>query len=263
MDGNRRYGRSRYSASAGSSDDPAAPPSSCGIPSGYLRGHHDGGLKLVDFIGWCIAAGGYTHLTVYAFSTENYSRPQGELRALHGIFMTFCSKILAKCEEWDLKVQVHSSDGMAGMPKDVVEAFSSVVAGTKHNKGLVLNVCVGYTGRDEIVNAAKGLVGDVLEGTLEKGDVDNMTAEDFEQYLEGGARSKSNPSRLPFDGPEPSPPLDAVLRTSGEMRLSGFQLWQSAYSELFFLNKTWPEVTEDDLRRVNEEFEARERRFGR
>lgn len=295
MDGNRRFGRSKYAN--GDGNDGANPD----IPSGYLRGHYDGGMKLVDFISWCIkvipplrsaeelvgvACSNFfsnttppptptpqlrnlspspflSHLTIYAFSSENYSRPSTELTALHSVFMSFCSTLITKANTWKLRVQLFSTDGLSKMPKNVATAFVELVEATKNNTGMVLNVCVGYGGRDEILNGVKGVVEDVKSKVIDYEDVFNMTGEEFEEYLSGGSKVTKPLANLNLPAQAKPPPLDVVLRTSGERRISNFLIWQCAYSELFFLEKTWPEVEEKDLRRVKEEFESRIRRFGK
>ncbi|GMH52337.1 hypothetical protein TL16_g01212 [Triparma laevis f. inornata] len=263
MDGNRRFGRSKYANSDG--NDGTNPD----IPSGYLRGHYDGGMKLVDFISWCIKLRNLSpspflsHLTIYAFSSENYSRPSTELTALHSVFMSFCSTLITKANTWKLRVQLFSTDGLSKMPKNVATAFVELVEATKNNTGMVLNVCVGYGGRDEILNGVKSVVEDVKSKVIDYEDVFNMTGEEFEEYLSGGSKVTKPLANLNLPAQAKPPPLDVVLRTSGERRISNFLIWQCAYSELFFLEKTWPEVEEKDLRRVKEEFESRIRRFGK
>lgn len=149
------------------------------------------------------------------------------------------------------------------MPKNVATAFVELVEATKNNTGMVLNVCVGYGGRDEILNGVKGVVEDVKSKVIDYEDVFNMTGEEFEEYLSGGSKVTKPLANLNLPAQAKPPPLDVVLRTSGERRISNFLIWQCAYSELFFLEKTWPEVEEKDLRRVKEEFESRIRRFGK
>ena len=265
MDGNRRFGRSKY-ADAGGNEESLANTS---IPTGYLRGHYDGGMKLVDFISWCIKlrklspSPCLSHLTVYAFSSENYSRPPSELKALHNVFMSFCGTLISKANDWCLRVQLFSSDGLKKMPKEVAEAFVELVEATKNNTGMVLNVCVGYGGRDEILNGVKGVVEDFKSKVVDFEDVLKMDDEGFGEYLSGGSKTPLALKHLNLPPAAKPPPLDVVLRTSGEQRISNFLIWQCAYSEFFFLEKTWPEVEEKDLRRVKDDFERRVRRFGK
>lgn len=234
-------------------------------------------MKLESFIRWCVAfrnerppSQQLKFLTVYAFSTENYGRSRRELDALHAIFLRFTSALEEKAGELNLRVNVYSTDGLAGMPENVREAFKNLVNATSSNTGLNLNICAGYGGRMEILNAAKAIASEAVEDGWSRERIDGLKEEDFERYLEGGRENRSLPHRhnflqgSPQAAPPPPPvPVDVVVRTSGECRISNFLIWQVAYSELFFLKKTWPEVKEEDFTRIVDEFESgRDRRFG-
>jgi len=278
MDGNRRYGKRIYGDGSGGGDEKVgANDILIDLPKNYLRGHYDGGLKLESFIRWCVAfrnerppSQQLKFLTVYAFSTENYGRSRRELDALHAIFLRFTSVLEEKAEELNLRVNVYSTDGLAGMPENVSDAFKNLVNATSSNTGLILNICAGYGGRMEILNAVKAIATEATEEGWTRERIAGLKEEDFERYLEGGRENRSLPHRHTFlqgssqAPPPPTPdPVDVVVRTSGECRLSNFLIWQVAYSELFFLKKTWPEVRVEDFRRIVDDFESgRNRRFG-
>jgi undecaprenyl diphosphate synthase len=221
MDGNRRFGKKAHS-------DP-------------LKGHWSGGQTLIDFVQWCIDDG-VEVLTVYAFSTENWSREELEVNTLMIIISKYAKSFQKEALSKNVKVNVLCTD-QAQLPSHVKESIDDLENSTKHCDGFVFNICLSYGGRADIVQACQTVAKDVSSGQLA---VEDITEEYFGSRL------------LTKDLPSP----DMLIRTSGECRVSNFLLWQLAYSELFFVKKLWPEVTQEDLRTLFAEFRQRTRRFG-
>jgi len=224
MDGNRRYGRSRFGAGS------------------EIRGHRAGGEILHDFMDWCIKYG-VEVLTVYAFSTENWKRPKREVDALMNTFVEHCPRIKRHCLERGCRAKVVSSDFHLLSPR-IQTIFRELEASTSKCKNLTLNICVSYGGRSEIVGAVKHLCKSVEKGSIA---ADTISEADLSRHL------------LTTGCPDP----ELVVRTSGEYRLSNFLLWQVAYSEMIFVHKHWPELTEDDFLRIMDQYTKRKRRFGK
>ncbi|KAJ0405199.1 hypothetical protein ATCC90586_008827 [Pythium insidiosum] len=223
MDGNRRYGKSKYGAG--------------------VRGHSDGSKTLVAFTDWCIEAG-IQALTVFAFSTENWNRDPAEVDALMGLFRDFMHQIVPEALKRNIRVRVLVSDGRK-FPSFIVEAIEDIESKTKHCDGFDLNICVSYGARDEIAYACRKIATKVANGEAVPEDIDEQFVGDH--LLTAGL---SDP--------------DVLVRTSGELRISNFLLFQIAYSELIFLDKNWPEVTREDLHEhIILEFNRRKRRFGK
>ena len=223
MDGNRRYGMSTYGDAA--------------------RGHWDGSKTLIEFSKWCISEG-VRVLTVYAFSTENWDRDPSEVSALMSMFLRYCDELRVEAVRRGIRIRVLTTEG-GRIPDDVRAGVDRMVAETSRCDGFAMNICLSYGGRGEIVNACRGIAGDVRSGKLDADAVD-------EDELRG--------RMLTAHCCDP----DVVIRTSGEERLSNFLLWQVAYSEFFFLKKHWPELRKDDLLEVIRTFaRGRKRRYGK
>jgi len=223
MDGNRRYGRAKYSS--------------------MTRGHWDGSKTLVDFCKWCMAEGVQV-LTVYAFSTENWGRSEGEVNALMRIFRKYSEEIRVEALNRGIKVVVLSTEDDK-FPDDVMAGLTRMEQDTKHCTEFILNICISYGSRGEIVNACRSLASDAIEGKIDVASIDEAVVE-------------SKLLTYPCSDP------DIIIRTSGEFRLSNFLLWQVAYSEMFFLDKMWPELTKGDLIEVLRAYAGqRDRRFGK
>ena len=168
-------------------------------------------------------------ISVYAFSTENNARPQGEISAIFDVVTKF-----NKSYEGDFKV-IYMGD-IDALPDEVAQSVRLVEYNTADNEGMTLNICLNYGARDDIIHAAKL--------AYDHGD---YTLDTFESNLSSGTL----------------PPLDAIVRTGGEKRLSNFMLYEAAYSELFFLDKLWCDMTEQDVDAILSEFESRNRKFGK
>ncbi|KAG2763729.1 hypothetical protein PC129_g13433 [Phytophthora cactorum] len=222
MDGNRRYGKTKYGAG--------------------VRGHTDGSKTLVNFTDWCIDAG-IQALTVFAFSTENWNREQSEVDALMNLFNQFMYEIVPEALKRDVRVRVLVSDGRK-LPPYIVEAIEEIETKTQNCSKFSLNLCVSYGARDEIVGACRKIATEVAKGETSIEDIDEDLLS--QRMLTAGL-------------PDP----DILIRTSGELRISNFLLFQIAYSELIFMDKMWPEVTKDDVQGIIIEFNRRKRRFGK
>jgi undecaprenyl diphosphate synthase len=185
---------------------------------------------------------GIEYLTLYAFSTENWSRPKEEIDALMGLFVQAIS------EETDelLKsnVRLRAIGDISSLPQNVQEKFLWSIEKLNSCTGLTLVIAISYSSRWEIIEAVKKVAEDAKAGLIDPSNVDNNT---FERYLNT------------YQMPDP----ELLIRTSGEVRISNFLLWQIAYSELYFTPKLWPDFRKEDLFEAICEYQNRERRFGK
>lgn len=184
---------------------------------------------------------GIRYLTVFSFSTENWNRPKGEVDALLKLLRTYVKRDLKQLCEKGVRVRVIGK--RKDLPKDIFQLIEKVEADTRTNYNLFLNIAFNYGGRDEIVRAISKLVDDVQSGKVS---VEEITEDGFSKYLD--TREIPNP--------------DLVIRTSGEMRISNFQLWQTAYSEYVFLDVLWPDFNVSHLNEALELYANRDRRYG-
>lgn len=208
-------------------------------------GHEYGAKKVKEFLRWCLELG-VKSITLYALSTENFRRPKHELRALMNILK---QKLREAAENEDIhryQVKVKAIGRVGSLPEDVQEAVRYLEKRTKHYNKRFLNIAIAYGGRAEIVDAARKIAEAVKCGKLEPEDIDEHV---FESFLYTAHLPKQDP--------------DLIIRTSGEERLSGFLLWQCAYSELYFLDVYWPDFRKIDLLRAIRTYQQRHRRFGR
>lgn len=178
-------------------------------------------------------------LTLYAFSTENWKRPENEVNYLMSLPKVFFNSYLKEIMENNIKIEMIGE--MERIPGEAKSIFESAIEKTKNNTGMVLNFALNYGGQSEIVRACKLYAQDFKNGLVE--DVDE---ESFTNYL------------YTKDLPE----VDLMIRTSNEQRISNFLLYQLAYSEFIFTDTLWPDFTCDDLDRCIDEFNHRTRRFG-
>jgi len=184
---------------------------------------------------------GIPWLTVYAFSSENWSRPQSEISDLLGLLKTFIRRDLAELHKAGVRVRmIGAREGLAKDIRLLIEEAESLTAG---NTSLNLVIAFNYGSRDEIVRATRSIAEAVAAGSMRPEDI---TQESFAKFLDT------------HFVPDP----DLIIRTSGELRLSNFLLWQGAYSELVFLPCYWPDFGKAELLEAIKSFEARERRFG-
>ena len=180
-------------------------------------------------------------LTVYAFSSENWSRPKSEVSDLMGLLKLFIRRDLAELHQSGVRVRVIGD--RVGLAPDIASLLDEAESLTAENRALNLVIAFNYGGRDEIVRASRRIAEAVARGSLESSAV---TAEVFAGFLDTAGI------------PDP----DLVIRTSGEQRMSNFLPWQSAYSELVFLSCYWPDFTREHLADALRQYAARERRFG-
>ena len=182
-------------------------------------------------------------ITIYAFSTENFNRPQKEVEGLMNLFVKNFKRIVSheKIHKNEVKVKVVGRTEL--LPDEVKEAIKEAEDATKHYNKRIFNLAIGYDGRLEIIDSFKKIINDVQEGKITVDDV-NEELVSKNLYTEG------------LDDP------NLIIRTSGEERLSGFLLWQSSYSELYFCETLWPELRKVDFLRAIRSYQARERRFG-
>ncbi len=183
---------------------------------------------------------GVRALTVYAFSTENWSRPQGEVDAIMNLLRKYLVDAFGFKDE---NIRIRFIGSRERLAPDILERMQEIEQTSRDNTGLHLNIALNYGGREEIVHAARALCAEAAAGRLAAGQIDEA-AFNARTYL----------------GDEP--PVDLILRPSGEERLSNFLLWQSAYSEMVFLDTLWPDFTPKDLDRALEIYANRQRRFG-
>ncbi len=183
---------------------------------------------------------GVKYLTLYAFSTENWKRSQDEVGYLMKLPSVFFKKYMK--EFLDRGFRIRMIGELDALPEATYKVFKEAEEESKNNTGLSLNIAMNYGSHREILLAAQNYAKDVVEGkrSLE------LSEQDFEQYL------------MTKD----FPPVDLLIRTSGEQRISNYLLWQIAYSELIFVNESWPDFSPEVLKRCLEEYSNRDRRFG-
>jgi undecaprenyl diphosphate synthase len=181
------------------------------------------------------------YLTLFAFSTENWKRPKEEVGALMVLLDQYLKRELSTLMKNNVRLNTIGRPG--DLPEKVQRTLEDVTGRSSANTGLTLTLALSYSGRDDIVQAVRRIAEDAGAGTLEPG---SMDADTFSSYLSTS------------DIPDP----DLLIRTSGEMRISNFLLWQIAYSEFYVTEKLWPDFTDADLWKAIEVFQERERRFG-
>jgi undecaprenyl diphosphate synthase len=184
---------------------------------------------------------GITHLTLFSFSSENWSRPRQEINDLFGLLRRFIRRDLADLHKNGVKIRVIGT--RAGLERDLLRLIDDAIELTKDNTALNLTIAFNYGARDEIARAARRIAEDVAKGVLAPAEV---TQERFATYLDTA------------DLPDP----DLLIRTSGELRLSNFLLWQVAYSEFVFVDCYWPDFSREQLEAALAEYQRRNRRFG-
>jgi undecaprenyl diphosphate synthase len=220
MDGNGRWAKAR------------------GLPR--LAGHRAG----VEALRKTVRAApglGISYLTVYAFSSENWSRPKSEVSDLMGLLKLFIRRDLAELHQSGVRVRIIGD--REGLQPDIKALLEESETLTADNRALTLVIAFIYGGRDEIVRAARKLALEAARGEI---DIDAITTDRFAASLDTA------------DIPDP----ELVIRTSGELRLSNFLLWQAAYSELVFLPCYWPDFSREHFTDALRDFAGRERRFG-
>ncbi len=184
---------------------------------------------------------GLKYLTVFAFSTENWKRSEEEVGNLMLLLKNYLTDLVKSVDTENVRIRFFGH--IEGLSEVLQDSIKKAMEKTKNNTGTTLCIAFNYGGRDEIVRATKGIAEDVKNGKLEINDINEKV---FSNYL--------------YTKDEPDP--DLIIRTSGEIRLSGFLTWQTVYSEFVFVDKYWPEFTEKDLDEAIETYEKRCRNFG-
>ncbi|ADI15969.1 isoprenyl transferase [Truepera radiovictrix] len=227
MDGNRRFARS--------------------VGLDVTAGHDYGAGKAREVLEWCFELG-IPHVTLWGFSTDNRGRAQSEVSHLHSLFARQAKEMVQDPKIHRNRVRVRVIGDIGDFPPEVQAALREVERATEHYDKMQLNVAVGYGGREEIVAAVRNLLRDEAHAHLRPAELaERVSADTIGQHL--------------YTAGVPDP--DFIIRTSGEVRLSGFLLWQAAYSEYYFCDAFWPSFRKVDFLRALRSYQARERRFGK
>lgn len=206
-----------------------------------LFGHYQGVISVRKVVEAATEIG-IQYLSLYAFSTENWERPEEEVTGLMTLFVDTIAKEVPDLHKNNIKLRFIGNLGL--LPEHAREALDSATAQTAQNTGLTLIVALSYSSRWELVEAAKNIAAKVKEGSLH---LDQITETTFSEAL------------TTMDFPDP----ELMIRTSGEFRISNFLLYQLAYAELYFTETRWPDFRKDDLLKAILDFQSRERRFGK
>ncbi len=180
-------------------------------------------------------------LTLYAFSIENWRRPADEVNALMGLLKEYLQKECAEMAQNNIRL--NTIGRVEDLPPDVQTTLRETMEKTKHCDGMILNLALSYGGRSEILHAVQGILSDLQKGKIKR---EEMTVQRFHEYL------------WTHGIPDP----DLLIRTSGELRISNFLLWQIAYTELYVTDTLWPDFDREELLKAIVDYQSRERRFG-
>ena len=203
-------------------------------------GHNAGMQSLKEIVRACSDLGvGY--LTVYAFSTENWKRPEDEVGAIMGLLKKYLLEAIGQMERDKVKMEFFGD--LSPLSQELRDLCEQTRRISKRYDGCQVNICLNYGGRDEILRAARAYALDCVEG---RADPNHLTQENFSGYL--------------FSRGVPDP--DLIIRPSGELRLSNFLLWESAYAEFYFTDVLWPDFSKAELLRAIASYQSRARRFG-
>ena len=203
---------------------------------------HKSGVKTVKRIVTEASRLGIEVLTLYAFSSENWKRPDQEVSGLMALLKSYLENELSTMLENNIKLRCMGRTEQ--LPAEVQEVLNASIQKTANNTGLVLNLALSYGGRSEIVRAARSIAQACTEGKMTP---EEISEEIFEKHLYS----------------EGLPDPDLVIRTGGEYRLSNFLLWQSSYAEIYITDTNWPDFGEDDFHMALANFQERQRRFGK
>jgi len=220
MDGNGRWAKKR------------------GLPR--TAGHAAGAETFRAIATYCKEIG-VQYLTVYAFSTENWKRPEAEVSAIMGLLDKYLRESIEKMERDRVRMEFFGDTTVLSPELQRLIARTREIS--KHYEGVQVNICLNYGGRDEIVRAVKAFMADCEQGRAKPEDMSEATL-----------------SRYLYSAGVPDP--DLVIRPSGELRLSNFLLWQSAYSEFYYSDVLWPDFSKEDLNEAIAAFQQRSRRYG-
>jgi undecaprenyl diphosphate synthase len=219
-----------------------------GLPK--LSGHN-AGMKAMKRIVKFAAGLGIKYLTVYAFSTENWKRSEEEVRGIFSLLIKYVSSEIRELDENNIRIRVLGD--YEKIPPKAARSLEKLVKTTENNTGMQFHVAVNYGSRQEIIRAVRLLLSDIIRES-EKGE---LTQRDL-IINESMISDRLYTGRENFHVPDP----DLIIRTSGEIRLSNFMLWQAAYSELAFTDTLWPDFTPEEFKEILVEYSMRDRRFG-
>ncbi len=205
-------------------------------------GHEWGFKKVEKLFEWLSELKFIKELTLYAFSMQNFNRPKEEFDYLMKVFKDMCDRFSNDPKIMENSIRINFIGRTYLFPADLQEKMKNISEKTKNNDKYIINIALAYGGREEVIDAVKKVGEQIKKGKL---DVDKINEEVFSKNL--------------YMESEP----DIIIRTGGDKRTSNFLIWQSSYSEWFFLEKTWPEFEKEDLLKVIEEYKQRERRFGK
>ena len=206
----------------------------------YRLGHKEGAKTLEKIVRYAKKVG-IKYITVYAFSTENWKRTSEEVSELMLLLKTYLDDYGKRADTENIKVKVLGD--ISALAPGLQKSIKKCEERTKDNDGIYFSICINYGGRDEIVHAVKKIAQDVKDGKI---GIDDINEKLMNNYL--------------YTKEIPDP--DLIIRTSGELRTSGFLTWQSVYSEYLFMDKYWPDFSEDDIDFAIKEYQKRNRKFG-
>jgi undecaprenyl diphosphate synthase len=207
---------------------------------GRIRGHRKGAQAVRTVVRTCREIG-IKYLTLFAFSVENWERPEKEVQALMLLLEEYLIKEIDELQKQEIRLTTIGD--IDRLHPQVKEKLLRAKESTLKNDKMILNLALSYGGKDEIIRAVKKIIEDNKNGKI---DINEINKETFSSYL--------------YTCSMPDP--DLLIRTSGEYRISNFLLWQTAYTELYFTEVLWPDFTKDDLFKAIASFQKRERRFG-
>lgn len=210
---------------------------------GFFRAMgHENGVDALRNISTACAELNVKYLTVYAFSSENWNRPKSEVNALMTLLVSSLKKELKTLN--NNKIRLKAIGKLEDLPSKCQRELTEVMEKTQDHDHMTLTLALSYGSKEEIIEAAKALAQEAIDGKIKVEDIDS---ENFEKHL------------YTHDMPNP----DLLIRTSGEYRISNYLLWQIAYSELYFTDKLWPDFKKEDLEMAIADYQNRERRFGK
>ena len=209
-----------------------------GKPAGF--GHKAGAKTLKKIVRYANKIG-LEYITVYAFSTENWKRSEEEVKGLMTLLQNYLDEYSKRADSENIKIKILGD--ITVLSQNMQKSIINCMERTKNNTGITFNIALNYGGRDEIVNAVKNIATQVKNNNLE---IESINEEIIANNL--------------YTAGQPDP--DLLIRTSGEIRLSNFLPWQLVYSEFLFIDKNWPDFTEEDLDNAIVEYQKRTRKFG-
>jgi len=224
MDGNGRWAKNK------------------GVPR--LAGHNAGMKAMIEIVDRADKLG-IKHLTVYAFSTENWKRSAEEVSGIFKLLIKYVQSELKRIMENNVRIMILGDP--SPLPADALKSVEKAIEDTRDNTGLQFNIALNYGGRDEICRAVREIAARVEDGSLKPEEIDEKIISD---------RLYSGEEHTGCGDPE------LIIRTSGEERLSNFLLWQCAYSEFVFVDDLWPDFTPEKFEKAIEEYQSRDRRYG-